>query len=83
MQLCHVAHLTDDVMVVSRAVRMAVHSQNYVQGLALGQRWIRLSPHDHQAYIITALAAVMNDEGDKGLEILRNLLARDSAPQIR
>lgn len=77
--LLKAAHLTDDPVVVSRAVRMAVHSENYVQGVELGQRWIELSPSDHQAYIITALAAVMNDQPDIGLEVLRELLAQDSA----
>ncbi len=77
--LIKAAHQTEDPVVVSRAVRMAVHSQNYVQGVELGQRWISLSPQDHQAYIITALAAVMNDQGEVGLKVLQELLAQDSA----
>jgi len=75
--LIRAARASDDPQVVSRAVRMGVHSKRYADAADLGQRWIELMPDDHLAYIVTALAAVMDNQTAQALQILQALMKRD------
>lgn len=76
--LIRAARSTQDPVVIARAVRMAVHNKSYDQAVELGLRWIDLVPKGHQAYIITALAAVMNQQAETATEIINSLLAQDA-----
>lgn len=75
--LIRAAQSSEDPVVISRAVRMAIHSKQYEQAFNLGQRWITLQEQNHLAHIITAMAAVMNKHSDKAIEILQKLLEED------
>jgi tetratricopeptide (TPR) repeat protein len=77
--LIRAALSSQDPVLITRAVRMAVHNQSYEQAVKLGQGWIELAPQDPQAYIITALAAVMSDQGDTATKILKDMMAQDEA----
>ena len=77
--LIRAARASDDPQVISRAVRMGVHSKRYAEAAKLGQRWIELMPNDHFAYIITGLAAVMDNQADLALQNLQTLMRRDEA----
>lgn len=72
--LIRAAHSTGDPELISRAVRMAIHNNNYVQAVELGQRWIALTPEDYQAGIITALAAAMNQQPEIAMDILTPMM---------
>ncbi|MCP4008391.1 MAG: tetratricopeptide repeat protein, partial [Proteobacteria bacterium] len=74
--LIRAARTTGDPVLIARAVRMAVHSKNYVEAVELGQRWIEIAPKDYQARIITALAAVMDQQATIAADILRSTLAQ-------
>ena len=74
--LIRAARTTGDPAIIESAVRMAVHNKNYAEAVELGQRWITLSPKDYQAGIITALAAVMNQQPDIADNILSAMMAR-------
>lgn len=75
--LIRAARASDDPQVVSRAVRMGVHSKHYADAAELGQRWIELMPEDYLAYIVTALAAVMDNQTEQALQTLQALMQKD------
>ncbi len=70
------ARATGDPALIESAVRMAVHNKNYAEAVELGQRWIEFAPTNYQAGIITALAAVMNQQADVANDILSAIMAR-------
>ncbi len=77
--LIRAAETSQDPLIISRAVRMGVHSKQYAQAYTLGQQWIELEKDNHLAHIITAIAAVMNEQRDQATNILQALLTNDEA----
>lgn len=73
------AEASDDIVVLSRAVRMSVHSKHYADAVRLGSRWIEQAPADQQAYTITALAAVMDGQVDVAYELIHTLMEQDTS----
>ena len=76
--LIRAAQTTGDPVLIARAVRMAVHNKNYAEAVELGQRWIELAPKDYQAGIITALAAVMDQQATIATDILSSTMAQSA-----
>ena len=75
--LIRAAEVSDDIEVLSRAVRMSVHSKRYADAVRLGNRWIERAPTEQQAYTITALAAVMDGQVDVAYELVYTLMEQD------
>ncbi len=77
--LSRAARASGDVELNSRAARMALHSKQYAEAAKLGQDWIAQNPKDHLAFIITALAAILDDNSELSLDTLTALLAQDES----
>jgi len=75
--LIRAADASDDVEVLSRAVRMAIHSKRYPEAVTMGLRWVERSPEEQLAYTITALAAVMDGQGDVAFDLVHRLMEQD------
>jgi len=75
--LIRAAEASDDIVVLSRAVRMSVHSKRYADAVRLGSRWVGRAPAEQQAYTITALAAVMDGQVDVAYELVHTLMEQD------
>lgn len=75
--LMRAAELSQDAVVISRAVRMAIHTKQYDQAFTLGQRWIVLEDKNHMAKIVTALAATLAEKSDEAIKILLALIDED------
>lgn len=76
--LIRAAEASDDIVVLSRAVRMSVHSKRYADAVRLGSRWVEQTPADQHAYTITALAAVMDGQVDVAYELIHTLMEQDT-----
>ncbi len=77
--LARAATSTEDPDLLARAVRMSVHSKNYTQALDIGKRWIERAKDNPQAYLITALAALLNQQEDTAFNLLFDLFEQDES----
>lgn len=75
--LIRAAHSSENSVIISRAVRMAIHTERYDQAFSLGQRWIELQDESHLAKVLTALAATLDKKSDQAIKILQALIDRD------
>lgn len=74
--MARAAQLSESASLYSRAVRMAVHSKDYAQAHTLGETWLKIDQSDPLAYIITALAASLDDDNEAAYDLLEIFIAR-------
>lgn len=75
--LIRAAQSSEEPVIISRAVRMAIHTKQYDQAFTLGQHWIQLQDKNHLAKIVTALAATLGEKSDEAIKILQALINED------
>lgn len=68
--LTRAATSTQNPELLARATRMAVHTKRYSQAYTLGKQWVALAEDDPIAYVITALAALLDNQQDAAFELL-------------
>ncbi len=60
-----------EAALLERAARLALNADQFGEAIELGQQWVKSVPDDYLAYMITALAALSNEQNALAVNMLQ------------